>query len=213
MRRRWAGVVRSGRWRGQLAVGVAASAALAVVVPAVFAAIRHRRGVVPWEPLLGHLPAMQLSVPIFAVQYVALTLLLVRVVRRPDLLPRVVHAICLLVALRMVTIGIVALDPPPDLVELRDPINQLVYGGTEPLTRDLFFSGHTALMVLVAFVVAPGVTRWWAIGAAAAVALLLLGQHVHWTVDVVAAPAFAALAWWLSGRTAPAGAPGAPDRR
>ncbi|TKV60354.1 hypothetical protein FDO65_01155 [Nakamurella flava] len=181
-----------------------ASIALAFLVPAVFAAVRQRPGAVPWEPVLPHLPALQLSVPIFTVQYATIALVAVRLVRRPGLLPRAVHAVALLVTLRMVTIGMVALDPPPDLVTLQDPINQLLYGGIEPLTRDLFFSGHTALMVLLVFLAGPGAARRLAAAAAVAVAVMLVLQHVHWTIDVLAAPAFAALAWWVSGRTAPA---------
>jgi hypothetical protein len=33
------------------------------------------------------------------------------------------------------------------------------------------------------------------------VAMAVVVQHVHWTVDVLAAPVFAALSWWIAGLT------------
>ena len=63
----------------------------------------------------------------------------------------------------------------------------------------MFFSGHTATVTLLALAVRG---RWWRwpLGLmAAAVAVLVLVQRVHYTYDVLAAPLFAMLAYWLGG--------------
>ncbi|MBM9466008.1 phosphatase PAP2-related protein [Nakamurella leprariae] len=197
----WRRAWRSTSWRRELAVGLAAAALLTVVVPQVFRAVEHRPGAVPGDAVLAWLGPAQLSGPIFALQYTALAVVLLGLRRRPRLVVRGLHAAVFMVALRMTTIGLVPLDPPPDLVLLVDPVNQLLYPGAEPLTRDLFFSGHTAVMTLLVLLARPRWMRWPLIGAAVAVAGMLLAQHVHWTVDVLAAPVFTLLAWWLSGRT------------
>ena len=47
------------------------------------------------------------------------------------------------------------LDPPPGMIVLEDPLVQLFGGASRPLTRDLFFSGHTSTMFLL-FLAVPG---------------------------------------------------------
>ena len=71
---------------------------------------------------------------------------------------------------------------------------------TQPIVRDLFFSGHTATMVLLALA-GRGRTWRWVLGlATVAVGLLVLVQRVHYSYDVLAAPFFAWLAYALAGR-------------
>ena len=65
--------------------------------------------------------------------------------------------------------------------------------------RDLFFSGHTATMTLLALA-GRGRWRWVLGGLTVAVGLLVLVQRVHYSYDVLAAPFFAGAAWWLAGR-------------
>jgi membrane-associated phospholipid phosphatase len=90
----------------------------------------------------------------------------------------------------MAAMYLAPLEPPPGIIELRDPFVEF-FGGGRTLTRDLFFSGHTSTLFLL-FLLIPGK----ALRAAFASATLLVGlcvvlQHVHYTVDVIAAPFFA----------------------
>jgi len=80
--------------------------------------------------------------------------------------------------------GVVLTDP------VLDPLVQ-VFGTGEVLTRDLFFSGHTATLALLALL-APGRTsRRFFVVCTLLVAVCVLWQHVHYTVDVLVAPFFA----------------------
>lgn len=205
----WRGCLAIRGFRGVLLRGVAAVGLVAVLAPQVFRVVQDRPGVLPPEPVLGWLGPAQLSVPIFAVQYAAVVMTVWAVVLRPVVVVRGLHALAMIVALRMTTIALVPLNPPPGLQPLVDPVNQLVYPGDAPLTRDLFFSGHTAVMVLLVLLAPPGWPRRILTVAAFAVAVMLLAQHAHWTIDVLAAPLFVALAWWLSGISA---GPGLPER-
>jgi membrane-associated phospholipid phosphatase len=59
------------------------------------------------------------------------------------------------------------------------------------LNKDLFFSGHTATLFLI-FLYLPGQpARRVFLPVILTVAMLLLLQHVHYTIDVVAAFPFA----------------------
>lgn len=177
--------------------------ALPVVVslPAFFGWIEQRPGLFPPEPLLHHLPAKDLSVPLFVGLYCIIAYGLLRLVRKPDLLLRGLQAYLLLLLLRMFTMWTWTLEPPPELVELTDPVTQVFYPGATPFRKDLFFSGHTATLVLLALAMTNCRDRSLLFIAAALVGFAVLVQHVHWTVDVLAAPVFAWLAWRYSAFT------------
>jgi hypothetical protein len=88
---------------------------------------------------------------------------------------------------RFVTLSVVALDPPPGLVPLVDPLSSAFLAGAA-ITKDLFFSGHTSTMVLIFLCLEKRTDKIIALIAAFAVACLLLVQHIHYTIDVLAAP-------------------------
>jgi membrane-associated phospholipid phosphatase len=86
------------------------------------------------------------------------------------------------------------LEPPALLIPLRDPFVQYLGTGTL-LTKDLFFSGHTSTLFLL-FLTARG-ARLKAIFVVCTVgvAISVLLQHVHYSVDVFVAPFFAYAAY------------------
>jgi len=167
-------------------------------LPTFFTFIDGCEGVVPYEPLLGHLPAVDVTIPLFVVLYSALLVLVVLAIRSPLLVLRTIQAALILLLLRMAMMALVPLVPPPGLITLQDPFTQWFYPTSEPFEKDLFFSGHTANMFLFALAIPS--RRWRVVFAAATIfiGVAVLVQHVHWTVDVVAAPFFAVLAWWCS---------------
>ena len=114
-------------------------------------------------------------------------------VRKPLRLLHMVWAYALLLVLRMCTMYLFTFEPPAGIIPLQDPVTALFYPGGVPFLKDLFFSGHTATLVLFGLAVGPGRARLALWVLAAAVGALVMAQHVHWTVDVVAAPFFAAL--------------------
>jgi membrane-associated phospholipid phosphatase len=170
-------------------------------LPAFFAWIEQRPGLLPPEPLLQHLPAVDLSVPLFVLLYATIVYGLIRLVRSPELLLRGLQAYVALLILRMFTMWTWTLEPPPGLVELTDPVTQVFYPGAAPFRKDLFFSGHTATLVLLALAMTNLRDRMVMVIAAALVGFAVLVQHVHWTVDVLAAPVFAWSAWRYSAYT------------
>jgi hypothetical protein len=101
-------------------------------------------------------------------------------------------------AFRFITIYLVALEPPIGLVDLHDPLAEiLIYGDKLAITKDLFFSGHTATMVFVCFFLPTVKEKWLAFGLSLVLVSLLLIQHVHYSIDVLAAPLFTLAAIWI----------------
>ena len=101
----------------------------------------------------------------------------------------------------MGTLWLLPLEPPAALVVLHDPVMDHIFAvTTQPIVRDLFFSGHTATAALLGLAVRG--LRWRVVLALLTVAIgvLVLVQRVHYSYDVLAAPFFAYAAYWLAGR-------------
>lgn len=89
---------------------------------------------------------------------------------------------------RIITIYLVPLDPPPGLIVLKDPLTSITYGGLYLfISKDLFFSGHTANLFMFYLRLQKKRDKQFALFATIAVGSLLLVQHVHYTVDVIVA--------------------------
>ena len=171
------------------------------VVPGFYHFIQARPGQRLTDPLLELLPVHDVSALTFALIYGAIAATLVYLLPRPQRLLQALWAYYFLQLLRMLTLWLVPLEPPTSLVVLHDPVMDRIFEvTTQPIVRDLFFSGHTATMVLLTLV-GQGRGWRWALGLmSVAVGLLVLVQRVHYSYDVLAAPLFAWLAYWLAGR-------------
>ena len=89
------------------------------------------------------------------------------------------------------------------LVLLHDPlVDNLFYASATPITKDLFFSAHTATVLVLGLTVQHPALRRGLLLAGALIGLLVMVQHAHYTYDVLAAPLFAGLSAWLARRVA-----------
>ncbi|WP_426489589.1 phosphatase PAP2-related protein [Hymenobacter sp. 102] len=196
----WPAAWRHPVFRGQLGAVVALLLLLASQLPRYFAWVQARPGRILPDPVLTALPAHDVSGPTFAVIYLGIGLGVVTLLPRPLRLLRALWAYLGLHLLRCLTLYLLPLEPPPGLVLLRDPlVDRLIYAAPAPITKDLFFSGHTATLLLLALAVPAGWRRQVLLAGTVAIGTLVLVQHAHYTYDVLAAPLFVGLAWWLSG--------------
>lgn len=182
-------------------VTIGAAIPVVLALPGFFGFIGQRPGRIPFEPLHPLLGPIDISVPLFVLLYATIAVGLWHLVRSPWHLLRALQAYVILQVLRMLSLFTFTLEPPPDIIDLIDPVTQLFYPGDLPFRKDLFFSGHTATLALLALSMPTARWRWPVWIAAFLVALAVVAQHVHWTIDVLAAPVFAALAWWSAAGT------------
>jgi membrane-associated phospholipid phosphatase len=181
---------RDPAWRGECV------ATFALLVPVLFAlthfldANEGRHGVMFPDPLLALFGAVNLTWVTFSIIYAGVLAGLLILLRHPRRLLLVLQAYAVMALFRMAAMYLAPLEPPPGMIELRDPFVEF-FGGGRTLTRDLFFSGHTSTMFLL-FLVVPG-KRLRLVFAAATllVGCCVILQHVHYAVDVLAAPFFA----------------------
>ena len=101
----------------------------------------------------------------------------------------------LLLIVRMITLTLVPLKVPDSLIYLQDPfLNNLIYPGE--IEADLFFSGHTAL-IFIFFSISK---RWIFAVLTIIMAVMLVLQRVHYSIDVIAAIPFSFAIVWLVKR-------------
>lgn len=198
----WPGAWAQPGYRGRLLLALLLIfGALVPVCAPFYQFIQHRAGYHLADPVLAHLPAHDVAGPIFLLMYGSCVAAVGYLLARPQLLVRGVWAYLFLQLLRMATIWLLPLDPPVGILPFPDPFTEHLFHVSTaiPITKDLFFSGHTATVVLLALAVRG---RWWRAVLsllAAAIGVLVLVQHVHYTYDVLGAPLFAWLAYWLAG--------------
>lgn len=196
---RWREAWKHTRFRRMAIGGLLLMCALLAMWPWYLAKIEARNGIVLNDPILDALPRHDVSLPVFISLWGGALLLIYRVQKSPAIYLRFIWAYALLFISRIISIGLTPLDPPPGLIELRDPLSNYFYGA-KFITKDLFFSGHTASICLMAFCLVRPLDRWLVFVGTAIVGIGVLIQRVHYTADVVAAPVFAYAVYWLAGR-------------
>ena len=190
----WRTALRNRMFRNQLFLSFAALLILIFLLRVFLEYAEARIGTAVRDPLLQFLPTLDVTLITYSLIYSGLLLGVVSVCLSPYTFILAVRALAVMALLRIVCLYLLPLDPPAGALPLADPIIPWPFF-SPPLTRDLFFSGYGGLMALFALTV-----RWrdmkiifW--GACCAISLLLLLQHAHYTIDVVAAPCFAYVAY------------------
>lgn len=167
------------------------------VYPLFFDFIEHRQGYSMQDPIVNYLQARDNSIFIFSILWlcIALQIWLIKDKPRQTLLFLLSYLIINLT--RIVTIYFVPLNPPTNLIPLQDPLSNYFYGTTF-ITKDLFYSGHTAIVLLIGFTTQHKLLKTFFVIAASFIGFMVLSNHVHYTIDVIAAPFFVVLAIVLS---------------
>ena len=192
---RWTNALASPVFRKQALVYLLIFIAILIAFPHFFAFIESRQGWQLSDPLLGMIPAKDMSIFIFSTLWLMSLFLIVRMIQQPSLALLAIVAIDLIFLTRMVTIILFPLEPPPGLIALEDPISNFFYGKAHGfITRDLFFSGHTSSMIMIGLLLPGKWEKRLAFAAALAVGCLVLVQHIHYSIDVLGAWVFT---WFL----------------
>jgi hypothetical protein len=148
--------------------------------------IEERPGSILSDPFLNSFAPLEVTWFTFGIIYVSVILTLFRLSWQPFQLLITFQAYILIAMARIISMYLTPLDPPPLLIPLEDPFVQSVSTGV--LTRDLFFSGHTSTMFLLFLSCTSRKMRIFFLMGTILVGLLVLIQHVHYSIDVVAAP-------------------------
>ena len=82
---------------------------------------------------------------------------------------------------------ITPLDVPRGLINLQDPV-VFMLGTGQPITKDLFFSGHTATMSILFLTARNKILKRILFVGIILIVIMIFLQKAHYTLDLLAAP-------------------------
>ena len=193
----WRRALRSRAYTDQLLVTLAALLVTVLLMRAFMIYIGARMGAVLRDPVLDLFAPAAFPWITFSFIYAGFLLGIVFLLVHPFSLLVALRALVVLILLRSICQFFLPLDPPGDAIPLADPFIQIP--GFRPVApRDLFFSWHTALLTLLAFAARGNDLKIIFALLAFIVSVLMLVQHAHYTIDILAAPCFAYAAYGLA---------------
>ncbi len=151
--------------------------------------IEARHGVVLPDPVLNFFNPTDLTWLTFALIYISIVVGIATLAKDPTRLLFTIQLYILMVAVRILAMYLLPLDPPAKIIVLKDPLVEF-FGTGQTLTKDLFFSGHTATLFILFLTSEKKTIKQIFLISTILVAFFVLLQHVHYTIDVVAAPFF-----------------------
>ena len=190
----WREAWRDPGFRLRLALTLPALVGVLALLTRFLEVVEARPGVTLPDPILAALTPRDLTWLTFGLIYAGLVIGVARLSTQPRGLVLALQAYVVMVLLRITAMYVTPLDPPTGMIPLNDPLVRL-FGPGKILTKDLFFSGHTATLFLLGLAVSGRRSRAFFLSSPAAVAACVLWQHVHYTIDVLAAPIFAYASW------------------
>jgi hypothetical protein len=152
--------------------------------------IEGREGISLPDPILNLFNPVDLTWLIFGLIYASLIIAIINFIKEPDKLLLVIQSYSLMVVFRLIAMYVTPFSAPEKLLLLDDPFVQF-FGSGQILTKDLFFSGHTATLFLLFLIADKKSFKIFFLCCTLLVAAAVILQHVHYTVDVFTAPFFA----------------------
>ena len=187
----WSEAWASNQFRSKAIGAVIIFITILLFLPHFFYIIEKRQGIVLNDWLLQSIPALDFSLTIFIFLWSTSLLIIIRSIQHPAIFLLSIFLLIVITLTRVVTISLFPLDPPLGLIHLIDPLTSLTYGGTQVfITKDLFFSGHTSNLFMFYLCLQKKRDKQFALLATVMVGFLLLVQHVHYSIDVIAAIIF-----------------------
>jgi hypothetical protein len=182
----WYSSLKQSAFKYLFFTGIIIALILLSLLPSFFNFIERRQGFYLNDWVLNNIPPVNVSVPIFIFIWASVILIVSTAIKNPSIFLQFLYAYLLLLATRYATIYFFPLEAPTGLVVLSDPLGNSFYG-TKFITKDLFFSGHTSTLFLMYLFQNTKAKRLFTLLASISVGVLVLFQHIHYTIDVVIA--------------------------
>jgi len=183
----WKGALQNMNFRVQFIVTMILLASFTFIFKHFFDFVESRTGTELYDVVLSNIPAYDVSWGVFFILYSAIFIGIITHRAHPKTVLIIFQTYILVTFVRMVTITLIPLEPPVGYLPLREPVVQFFTNGGKIISKDLFFSGHVSTVMSVYLGTHLPRTRAVLFFCVVAICILLLLQHVHYTVDVVVA--------------------------
>ncbi|MFN3695059.1 MAG: phosphatase PAP2-related protein, partial [Ignavibacterium sp.] len=122
----------------------------------------------------------------FTLIYGSIITAIIYLISKPEKLLFTIQLYTLMVVVRIISMWLLPLNPPDKMITLVDPFVEF-FGTGKTLTKDLFFSGHTATLFILFLTADSKYLKMIFLISTVGVAISVLLQHVHYSIDVFAA--------------------------
>ncbi len=177
-------------FRYKLFAGVFFITIILVCYPFFFKYIQERKGLLFNDALLNLIPPYDGYILIFILVWSCAFLMLITAIRNPDIFLTFLIGYIFLSVIRAFTMFVFPLEPPIGIIDLIDPLSNHFYG-VPFISKDLFFSGHVSTLFLMYLFQQDKLIKYYTLIACLCVGILVLVQHIHYSIDVVFAFPFA----------------------
>jgi membrane-associated phospholipid phosphatase len=159
-----------------------------------------REGIVPYDPFMTYLPAIDVSFYVFFLLYGAILLGSVYFIQDPRKLLTFAFSFGIMYYIRALCITLVPLNEPTLLIPLSDPLIEKLGIYQTFIKRDLFFSGHFASVFIPYLILRKTRFNWVLLMATIGIGILVMVQHIHYSYDVFGAIIFTYLSYYLADK-------------
>ncbi|MCL6493729.1 MAG: sphingomyelin synthase family protein [Ignavibacterium sp.] len=151
--------------------------------------VESRNGFSFNDPILSLFEPIDLTWLTFTLIYGSLIAAIINLISKPEQLLFTIQLYILMVVARIISMWLLPLNPPEKMILLNDPFVEF-FGTGITLTKDLFFSGHTATLFILFLTADERLFKRIFLVSTIIVAICVLMQHVHYSIDVFAAILF-----------------------
>lgn len=183
----WKSFLNDKRYTTMLTISIILLFVLLIVFAKFLIFVENRQGVVLEDPIMKMFTALDLNIPIFIVIYGSLVSGLIILARAPKNLLIGIQTYSLMLVFRIVGMYITPLDIPLGSINLQDPL-VFVLGTGQIITKDLFFSGHTATLFIIFLVMNNKKLKLLYLFLTITVAIMIYLQKAHYLLDILVAP-------------------------
>jgi len=149
--------------------------------------VEARDGVYLQDPLMKFFNAIDFNIPIFVIIYGAIITSFIMLLGHPKYFMIAIQTYMLMIIFRTIGMYITPLDVPRGLINLQDPV-VFMLGTGQPITKDLFFSGHTATMSILFLTARNKILKRILFVGIILIVIMIFLQKAHYTLDLLAAP-------------------------
>lgn len=172
----------------QFIISLGIIASFGFFFPFFFDFIEARNGQTLNDFIVASIPPKDVSRMIFLLLYLGILIGMLCNLLKPKNFLIALEIYCLVTFLRIISISLLPLNPPFGYIPLKEPFVALFINGTRTISKDLFFSGHASTIFAIYFSVEQKHFKSILLLFSITVGGLLLMQHVHYTMDVLASP-------------------------
>lgn len=182
----WKDFFSSHRNRIELIISILLLAVILFTLTNFLNYVESRNGFSFDDPILSLFEPTDLTWLTFTLIYGSLIVAIVNLTLKPEKLLFTIQLYTLMVVIRIISMWLLPLNPPEKMILLNDPFVEF-FGTGKTLTKDLFFSGHTATLFILFLTADDRLFRGIFLLSTILVAISVLMQHVHYSIDVFSA--------------------------